>query len=36
MDKLHPDTEPMLVLITQTFVLCGTRTHDLWHNSQNL
>ena len=28
MDKLHPDTEQMLMLSTQIFGLGGNRTHD--------
>ena len=33
-DKLHPDTEQMIMLITQTFVLGGNQTHDPRHSSQ--
>ena len=35
-DKLHPDTEQISMLITQMFVLGGNRTHDLWLSSQGL
>ena len=29
-DKLHPDSEQILMLITHIFVLGENRTHDLW------
>ena len=35
-DKLHPDPEQILMLVTQIFDLGGNRSHDLWLSSQGL